>query len=120
MAEHIPEGMQCASCGAHDWREPCPHRKTVWAVGDRGYWLAVEVPGGATWNPPPPGWKPPTKAELEHQHMLNRSRFVTIEEVGGNGLPIRARGDDGFIFDPSVDIDCLHGYVDGYAERARK
>ena len=83
-----------------------------WKVGDRAKWFGkMPVPMGATWNPPPPGWKPPTPEEIEQSRLTWRDMHVTIIDLGlsrdGSVIPTLARADDGFEFDPSIHIWCL-------------
>lgn len=78
-------------------------------VGDRAKWFGEGAgrPAGATWNPPPPGWKPPTPEEREWSRKFLRNMHVVILEISPSGEPRLARSDDGFEFDPSMDLWCL-------------
>lgn len=80
----------------------------TWRVGDKAKWLGrIVYPQGASWNPPPPGWKPPTKEEREATARLCRNRHVMVLEIT-DGRPTLVLDEiDGFKFDPSIDISRL-------------
>src|SRR5678815_4818858 len=78
----------------------------MWRSGDRAYYRPCPKPGGATWNPPPPGFRAPTIEEARHSARVARGGWCVIE-TAVNGLPVRARFTDGVLFDPSMDIDLL-------------
>lgn len=76
----------------------------TWKVGDRARWEVPALPTGGDF----------TRAEWTSSPFdveLVKSRNVTIEAVASNGVSVRAVGDDGFVFDPSCDIECLRPVV---------
>ena len=85
----------------------------TWAVGDTALWLGRQrMPSGGSWNPPPPGWTPPTPEQAQQARLLRRMMVVKIEQVDAGGIPRLARAEDGFEFDPSRDISRLQRPAD--------
>ncbi len=84
-----------------------------WTIGDTALWIGSHrVPSGVSWNPPPPGWTPPTPEQIEQARLLRRMMVVKIEQVDADGVPRLARAEDGFTFDPSRDISRLRRSAD--------
>lgn len=81
----------------------------TWKIGDKAKWLGGSVgwPSGASWNPPPPGWKLPTKEEQDAIDHMCSNMHVEVMAVDENGHATRARAADGFEFNPAIDPDLL-------------
>lgn len=69
-------------------------------VGERVKWFGVyPVPQGASWNPPPPGWIPPTAEELAVRKRIRCNAHAVVIGVSDDAKAMRLRFDDGFEFD---------------------
>lgn len=116
-----PEHTTCVAClsAAGEFGKRAAMRyldldesEIAWAVGDKAKWVG-KLPGlkAATWNPPPPGWVPPTHEEMEFSRRMYRN--LRVEVVGVDGGKVMVRADDGFTFDAGECIEFLvpHTYA---------